>query len=319
MSGSDPLEDEPNGSTGRDKSDYDDVISKSLEDLSAPVLSQPTHMNALTSSRTLGLEDLNALMGLRYVNVVGILGDPESGKTACLASLYLLISHAKLDGWTFADSRSLTAFEDIARGARDWNQGQVPEQMTVHTELSDDHRPGFLHLRLKRVSDGRLVDFALPDIPGEWTQALVTSAISERLEYMKSAEVIWIVVDGRSLADIEKRQGLIVRIGQLAGRLQTMFEGQIPRLIIVVTHHDTHVIGSDVSGRLSNELQRRGTHAEIISVAPFSNHPGDVKAGHGLAELIDSTVGKTLERPIFWESTELVENERSYLSYRRNL
>ncbi|KOC89107.1 hypothetical protein NG42_06095 [Winslowiella iniecta] len=258
-------------------------------------------------------------MGSRYVNVVGILGDPESGKTACLASLYLLISHAKLVGWTFADSRSLTAFEDIARGARDWNQGQVPEQMTVHTELSDDHRPGFLHLRLKRVSDGRVVDFALPDIPGEWTQALVTSAISERLEYMKSAEVIWIVVDGRSLADIEKRQGLIVRIGQLAARLNTMFEGQIPRMLIVVTHHDTHVIDSGVSHRLSKELQRRGTNAEIISVAPFSNQPDDVKAGHGLAELIDCTVGKPLERPIFWKSSEVVQNERSYLRYRRNL
>ena len=319
MSGSDPLEGESAISVGGDSGDYEDVISKSLEDLSAPVLSQPTHMNALTSSRTLGLEDLNNLMGSRYVNVVGILGDPESGKTACLASLYLLISHAKLVGWTFADSRSLTAFEDIARGARDWNQGQVPEQMTVHTELSDDHRPGFLHLRLKRVSDGRVVDFALPDIPGEWTQALVTSAISERLEYMKSAEVIWIVVDGRSLADIEKRQGLIVRIGQLAARLNTMFEGQIPRMLIVVTHHDTHVIDSGVSHRLSKELERRGTNAEIISVAPFSNQPEEVKAGYGLAELIDCTVGKPIERPIFWKSSEVVQNERSYLRYRRNL
>lgn len=317
MSEPSQLEDEDIGATGSDASDYEDIMSKSLEDLSAPVLSQPERVNALTSSRTIGLEELNTLMGLRYVNVVGILGDPESGKTACLASLYLLVSHAMLDGWTFADSRSLTAFEDIARGARDWNQGLIPEQMTVHTELSDNLRPGFLHLRLRRVSDGHIVDLALPDIPGEWTQALVTSARSDRLEYMKSAEVIWIVVDGRNLADLEKRQGLIVRIGQLAARLNTMFEGRIPRLLIVVTHHDMHAIDSNVSGRLNRELQRRGTNAEIISVAPFSNQPEQVKAGHGLAVLINSTVGKPCVRPTFWQSTDIEENGRSYLSYRR--
>lgn len=318
MSESSQLEDESIGDMGGDANTYEDVMSKSLEDLSAPVLSQPTHMNAFTSSRTLGLEDLNILMGLRYVNVVGILGDPESGKTACLASLYLLVSHAMLDGWTFADSRSLTAFEDIARGARDWNQGQVPEQMTVHTELSDDLRPGFLHLRLKRVSDGRIVDLALPDVPGEWTQALVTSAKSDRLDYMKSAEVIWIVVDGRNLADIEKRQGLIARISQLAARLNTMFDGKIPRLLIVVTHRDMHVIGSAVTDRLKKELNRRRTNAEIIFVAPFSDQPEKVKAGHGIAELINSTVGKPLERPVFWRPNDTNESERPYLSYRRD-
>ncbi|MBX8592987.1 hypothetical protein K5D56_26825, partial [Pseudomonas cichorii] len=183
--------------------DDDEITSQSGDRLGAPVLGQPVRASALPSSRTLGLERLNAMMGTRYVNVVGILGDPESGKTACLASLYLLVSHAKLEGWSFADSKSLAAFEEIARGARDWNDGTAPEQMTVHTELADDHGPGFLHLRLVRLSDGRRVDLALPDVPGEWTQALVNTARSDRLDFMKSAESIWIVLDGRSLADIE--------------------------------------------------------------------------------------------------------------------
>lgn len=301
-----------------DTQGYEEVASQSGERLGAPVLDQPVRASAFPSSRTLGLEDLNALMGKRYVKVVGILGDPESGKTACLASLYLLVSHAMLEGWSFADSKSLAAFEEIARGARDWNNGEVPEQMTVHTELADDHGPGFLHLRLIRLSDGRRFDFALPDMPGEWTQALVNTARSDRLDFMKSAEVIWIVLDGRTLADIEKRQGLIARVGQLAWRLNTMLNGRASRLMIVVTHRDLHVLADDIVDRLQTELGRRGAKAEIIGVAPFSDYVDNVPAGFGIAELIDRTVGNRPERPTFWKSTEPTEGDRAYLSFRRD-
>lgn len=296
----------------------DEVASQSGDWLGAPVLDQPARASALPSSRALGLENLNAMMASRYVNVVGILGDPESGKTACLASLYLLVSHAKLEGWSFADSKSLTAFEEIARGARDWNDGKAPKQMTVHTELADDHGPGFLHLRLVRRSDGLRVDLALPDMPGEWTQALVNTAQSDRLDFMKSAETIWIVLDGRTLADIERCQGLVARVGQLAGRLNTMLDGRAPRLIIVVTHHDLHVQTDTVANSLQRALARRGAKAEIMGIAPFSDQPDDVPAGFGIARLIDLTVGRPAERPAFWLSTEPTGGNRAYLGYRRD-
>lgn len=291
--------------------------SNTLGGLGSPVLDQPESPSFLGSSRSLGIEEMNSLMSSRYVNVVGILGDPESGKTACLASLYLLVSHAKLDGWSFADSRSLSAFEDIARGARDWNEAVVPEQMTTHTELNDHNTPGFLHLRLVRKSDGRRVDFALPDIPGEWTQALVTNARADRFEFMRSAEAIWIVLDGRLLADLEKRQGLIARFGQLIARLKTMFEVRIPRLIMVVTHRDAHDLNGDVRRRLLKEVNRREMNADIVCVAPFSNNQESIPAGFGLSDLINITVSEIAERPAFWQKTEPVEGQRAFLSYRR--
>jgi hypothetical protein len=312
------ISNEAAGATSADAQDGDEALSGFGDRLGAPVLDQPRGASAFTSSQTLGLADLNALMATRYVKVVGILGDPESGKTACLASLYLLVSHAKLEGWSFADSKSLAAFEDIARGARDWNKGKAPEQMTVHTELADDHGPGFLHLRLVRRSDGRRVDLALPDIPGEWTQALVNSAQSDRLDFMKSAETIWIVLDGRSLADIEKRHGLIARVGQLARRLDTMLDGRAFRLLVVVTHQDLHVLDPNVAHRLQAELARYGAEAEIVGVAPFSDKPNEVPAGFGIADLINLTAGKQPDRPIFWRSTEPAESSRAYLKHRRD-
>jgi hypothetical protein len=286
------------------------------ESIGAPVLEGPVSSSSFPSSRTLGPEAIEEMMSSRYVTVVGILGDPESGKTACLASLYLLVSNANLEGWSFADSRSLMAFDDIARGARDWNEGQPPEQMTVHTEMADDRRPGFLHLRLVRESDGRRVDFALPDLPGEWTKTFVRTARSDRLEFMKSAEAIWVVVDGRALADREQRQGLITRLGQLAGRIRALRNGAVPRLLIVVTHRDLGEVDASVASRIATELAKHQVAGEIVPVAPFSDS-NEVKAGFGISTLIDATVGANRSAPEFWPSTAPRPHGRSFLRYRR--
>lgn len=285
--------------------------------IGAPVLQRPTGSASFPSSHTLGPEVISSMMASRYVTVVGILGDPDSGKTACLASIYLLVSNAMLQGWAFADSRSLMGFEDIARGARDWNAGNPPDQMTVHTEMSDDRRPGFLHLRLVRKSDGRRVDLALPDLPGEWTTKLVASAQSDRLEFMKAAEAIWVVLDGRVLADKERRQALISRVGQLAERLKTLFDGRPPRVVVVVTHRDDGELVEGASSRLAAELDRRGVEASILQVAPFSDH-AEVKAGFGISDLIGETVGVTRPIPEFWPTSPLRDGVRSFVGFRRD-
>ena len=286
--------------------------------IGAPVLERPTGMSSFPTSRTLGPDAISKMMASRYVTVIGILGDPEAGKTACLASLYLMISNAKLAGWNFADSKSLMAFEDIARGAREWDAGNPPDQMTVHTELSDDRRPGFLHLRLVRESDGRRVDLALPDLPGEWTTELIGTSRVDRFEFMKAAEAIWIVLDGRALENKERRQGVISRVGQLAGRLATLFSGKIPKLVLVITHRDSGELPTTVKARLKAELGKRDVTATIVSVAPFSDDDNQAKPGFGLEELIAVTTAGGRSPAEFWPSSDPIEGTRSYIGYRRN-
>lgn len=286
--------------------------------IGAPVLSSSETMAAFRSSRTLGPAAISAMMASRYVTVVGILGDPEAGKTACLASLYLLVSNATLAGWKFADSKSLTAFEEIARGAREWATGNPPEQMTVHTELSDDRRPGFLHLRLVREADGRRIDLALPDLPGEWTTELVGVARSDRLEFLKAAEALWIVLDGRALEDKERRQSLIARLGQLAGRLTTMFGGSVPKMMLVITHRDFGEPSAAVRTGLAKELAKRSIEAEVVPVAPFSDDDAVAPAGFGLDALLSATAGTPPSQPEFWSPSAPTEGTRSYISYRRD-
>lgn len=285
--------------------------------IGSPLLQRPKEAATFPPSHTLGPDAVSSMMASRYVTVVGILGDPNSGKTACLASIYLLLANATLKGWTFANSKSLMGFEELARGARDWNEGSPPDQMTMHTEMVDDRRAGFLHLRLLRQSDGRRVDLALPDLPGEWTTKLVTNARSDRLEFMKSAEVIWIVLDGRSLANKAHRQGLISRVRQLGGRLKTMFGNHLPRVVIVVTHYDVGEIEESVLTQLLAELRQKEVEATIRQVAPFSENNA-VQAGFGISDLIDDTVGSARPIPDFWPDSPPRESSRSFISYRRD-
>lgn len=286
-------------------------------ELGSPVLGQPNLLTTLPPSHTLGPDAVSRMMASRYVTVVGILGDPDSGKTACLASTYLLIANAMLEGFTFANSQSLMAFEEIARGARDWNKGSPPEQMTMHTETSDDRRAGFLHLRLVRKSDGRRFDLALPDLPGEWTMKLVTSNQAARFEFIKAADVVWVVLDGRALVDKERRQGLIYRVGQLGDRLMALCQDRPPRVLIVVTHRDVGPLAESVSARLLAELKRKRVEATIVQVAPFSGHDS-VRAGYGITSLIDATVGSAPVVPEFWPDAPQRETSRFFIGFRRN-
>jgi hypothetical protein len=301
----------------RSGSDAVDDLSAANGDANAPVLKSPDEKPSFPHSTTLGPDKIEEMMRRRYVTVIGILGDPESGKTACLASLYLLVSNAMLEGWSFADSHSLMAFEDIARGSRIWNEGHPPEQMTVHTELMDDRQPGFLHLRLRRKTDGRVVDLALPDLPGEWTKDLIRSARFDRFDFLKSANALWMVVDGRILGDRELRQGAITRLGQLAGRLRKLIIGAMPRLLLVVTHRDILEQDQSTIARIASEFAKHDVSFELKPVAPFSDND-EFKAGFGLAELVTATVGQSDAPPNFWPVTLPTAGASSFLSYRRN-
>lgn len=287
------------------------------KELGAPVLDSPAEHPSFPRSSTLGSEVIAEMMSDKYVTVVGILGYPESGKTACLASLYLLVSNDRLQGWSFADSRSLMGFEEISRGARRWNEGKLPDQMTVHTEMADDRQPGFLHLRLKRDADGRCVDLVLPDLPGEWTKELVATSRSDRFAFLASADVLWVVVDGRTLQSVELRQGVITRLGQLAGRLRGLLTDSMPRLLLAVTHRDLGELPPATLERVHNELAKHQVVAIVVPVAPFSDNE-NFKAGFGLADLIDASVA--LRGPVseFWPS-KIPGEGRAYLCHRRQL
>lgn len=307
----------PSPSAGSTPSVSMNVGAEPTEDIGIAVLDTPVEAPTFPPSMALGLRTVDEIMASRYGTIVGILGDPESGKTACLVSLYLLVSQARLTGWSFADSRSLMAFEEIARGARRWHDGQPPTQMTVHTELSDDRQPGFLHLRLRCNEDVGTVDLFLPDLPGEWTQDLIKTADVNRFEFLKSADVIWLMIDGRTLMKRVGRQGTIHRIKLLVGRLVKLIDGREPRLILVLTHRDHGEVPSTIVDQIRDEIGKLSFHLEVISVASFSKDENVIRSGYGVDELIDATARIEPVPVPFRRPFPVRDDTRTFLSYRR--
>ena len=77
----------------------------------------------------LGTQDAIEIMCAKYAHLIGIFGSTDAGKTCFLSSLYLMASGGKLPSpYQFAGSLTLQAFEDRARGLRQW-----PKRRTAKT------------------------------------------------------------------------------------------------------------------------------------------------------------------------------------------
>jgi hypothetical protein len=274
------------------------ISGSSSSDLGNAVLAPPDEAPRLPSSLTLGLEEVTSLMTRRHTTLVGILGLPDSGKTACLVSAYLLLARGGFEGYDYADSASLMAFEQISRGSRHWTKGDEPGQLTTHTEMADDRQAGFLHFRLRRQKDGRFFDLLMPDLPGEWSKALIDRTDTNRFAFLGSASVIWLMVDGRAFADPAKKRYAAYRTEVLVERLSAILPAPGARVILVPSWRDIGEFPEDAYESIRKEGLRHGLKIALAPIASFSF--GDVSPGFGVASLIDMTLNHELTPPDFW-------------------
>jgi hypothetical protein len=280
-----------------------------------PPLGQPEQNPRLPHSRTLTPTQARDLMGARYCTLVGILGDPDAGKTAALVSLYLLISRAKLKGFDFRDSRTLMAFNEISQGALDWNEGQLPDQLTQHTELADDRTAGFLHLRLRRDEDGEALDFLLSDLPGEWSTSFVDKDRKDRLQFLKRADVIWLMMDGTQLRDPSQRHWAIHRMNLLIERLSATI-GVLPPMVLVLTRRDDGEVPASAFESVMEEARQHGVELSVIQIASFADE-GTVRPGFGIDLLMEACRSKSPEASPCWPVSEPgMKEARAMLRYR---
>ena len=286
------------------------ALAQELESvMSDELLSEPVQNASFPSSNTLTEDGLSFLMSSRYCTMIGIIGPPDSGKTAALVSLYLLLSYGRLADIEFADSKSLMAFDEISRGARRWTDGSLPQQMTAHTELSDDRAAGFLHLRVRASSLEVPVDFLLPDLPGEWSTAMVEESRHDRLAFLHRADVIWLMVDGSRLAQKATRLASIHRTKLYLQRLKQFFP-ELPRVILVVTRADTEAVSDKTLEIISKEAIELGIDLSVQAISSFSTNP-DVPAGTGIPELIQASIGKETGAVEFWPSPKEISSGRA--------
>lgn len=289
------------------------VSVPSDSDYASPVLDTPEERPTLWGSLPLEVAELRDLMGTRRCLLVGVLGTPAAGKTAALVSMYLLLAHGALDGFQFADSRSLMAFEEISQGARLWGL-PPPEEMTARTEITSSRAAGFLHIRIKRLSDGKLIDLLVPDLPGEWSDALIDNNRTDRLDFLHAAQVVWVFVNGAELRQSSTRMHTISRTNLLVRRLaSTLGENRLP-IKIVVSHADAGALPTVTVDRLKKILADADLGGEVIEIASFSSEDA-VPAGTGISKLIDASLPVAPPPSVEWPSNNHGDAHRFMLRY----
>ncbi len=276
------------------------------------VLVAPEDTPRFPRSAVLGMDDVRVLMRKEYCRIIGLLGEPDSGKTACLVSLYLLLAHNSVDGFTFADSKSLTGLDELSRGARIW-PGAMPEQMTGHTERGDGRSTGFLHFKLIRKSDCARLHLFIPDLPGEWSAALIENNRSDRLSFLRAADAIWVMVDGQTLIKKVARRSAIHRASVLIDRVAALCSPDIPTVRLVVTRFDLGKPAEETLQELREHAARHDIDLSVSNIASFSKTE-EITAGAGIADLIAQTVAGPIADGDFWpDGSEAAYGSRNAL------
>jgi hypothetical protein len=280
-----------------------------------PALTQPVVKPKFPAGLALSLEDAAVISSRHYVTVVGILGLPDAGKTAAVVSLYLLLASNKLAGYEFRDSETLMALEQISRGARRWNESNPPPQMTVHTELPDERSAGFVHFRIERTADKTTFDLLLPDLPGEWSETLIDKNRIDRLDFLKGADAIWLMIDGAMMAADETRVHATHRTSMMLERTAALLGNNHPPVTIVVTRRDKGQLDEGLFTTLFDEAKQLGIRLNVMQIASFSEDD-ETQPGEGLSELVNSLLVKKSDDPVFWPKCSLQPSGRKMLGFK---
>ena len=324
-SNEDALSGRPEGDDGQgvELEDRDEPSSLSVSDgggaFAGPVLTSPDdELPKLPASRTLGIAQLNAMMESRRTCLVGIVGLAGAGKTAALISAYLLLSKGQFEGFSYADSDTLRAFEEISRASRTWRKGDPPEHITNHTTLTDSREAGFLHLRLRRDADERIFDILLPDLPGEWSRALIDRKDSDRLEFLRATSVIWLMVDGRQFASAGRVAYARYRARLLIERLSELLGSHRPQILIVPTWHDKATFPDEETAGLKEYGRTFGFEMGVAPIASFSWND-EINPGYGVVDLFGRSLAARPSAPEFWPAAEPRADDRKIAAFRRRL
>jgi hypothetical protein len=241
----------------------------------------------------LGREDAAVMMARQYTYVIGIVGPTNSGKTCFLVSMYLKLSHAGvLPPFRFAGSSTLNGFEERSRHAREWSDAKLPDTLADRTVLQDPRQPGLLHLCLQAQHDeeSELLNVLFTDLPGEWfTRAVGHAEDADRLQFLKRADGLILIVDGARLSNKDERNGEVYFTQVLLHRLKETVEVDVSVPLVVLISKCDLFDATDVHNsvkQIEHTAQELGFDPKVVFACSFSSAPQRVPSSSGIEQAI---------------------------------
>lgn len=255
-------------------------------------------------------KELNDLAALdlaksRPVQWIVLAGPTDSGKTTLLTSLYELFQWRKVEGYAFAGSNTLPAFEERCYLSRRDSGNVMPH--TQRTPYKGPH-PEYLHLRIRQTHGLRPArDFLFTDVSGEmFEHARDSTTECKEMTFLNRAHHFLLFLDSAKGVQSEKRWAM-VEDGRALLR-SCVDSAMIPARCVVniVWSRFDYFAAKEADEshrnfRIETEEELRKTFDQLIPRLMFSEiaarpleAPG-LHFGHGVAPLLKQWAATPLE------------------------
>jgi hypothetical protein len=247
----------------------------------------------------------------RPIQWIVLAGPSDSGKTTFLTSLYELFQWSKVEGYAFAGSNTLPAFEERCYLSRRQSGKKVPHtQRTPYKEFESF----YLHLRVRSIEGLRpFRDILCTDVSGEmFEDARDSTDECKKMLFLKRASHFLLFLDSAKCIDRDKRWAT-VDDGQALLRSCIDSEMIGPRCAVNVVwsrfdYFDAEEAENEhVQFRANAERQLRETFNKALPKLMFSEVAArplkqpKLRIGHGVPAILK----QWLETPLEMKAVDL--------------
>lgn len=231
----------------------------------------------------LTLSEADELAGGDPCRVVLIAGEFESGKSTLAIELYAQFLLGSYEGWRFAGSKTLVAFDELHRFAR-LSSGR--DDATTERTRHEDMR--LLHLALEH--EAVTTHFLISDVKGEFFEHVIDgAAVAVEVPIASRADICFFLVNGERLSDTSTRDLELFRANQLLqGLCAPGGLRKEARIAIVCSKRDTLParISEEIRTEFEALLELCSTKGMVASYLELSARPVDGSAPSGLGECL---------------------------------
>lgn len=240
------------------------------------------------------------------VRLIVVAGAIDCGKTTLLSSIYEMLQLGPIDKKQFAGCDTFPAFEKKCHLGRS-DSGNKEEDTVRNTY--EGPNPEYVHLKLQNGAKALgHIDFLFTDVSGEmFEHARNSTDECKKLEFLRRASHILIFLDCDKLLQPTKRWGMIKDARSL---IQSCLDSEMlsPDCFVTVVWAKVDMIeaakGKDKSTAKENMEHVKqefneafGAHIKNFKFHRTAARPNfypSLKFGHGVHELLDDWVMKTL-------------------------
>lgn len=235
------------------------------------------------SGESLGLSQANDLRAERPCRFILVAGEVKAGKSTLLVELFGKFLKGPYEGWDFAGSSTLRAFDRVHAPSRESSGMSLPD-----TARTADEGMRFLHLRLSKETR---TDLMLSELSGERFKGVIDGAsIKDQVPVAEVADRCLVLVDGNLMTAASTRARAFGRARLMLGGL-TESGGVPPKTptLILATKADLWQPIAEAEVRKESEAlvafgRERGLDASWAALA--ARPPDDVSPEIGVPDVI---------------------------------